>query len=213
MVNPLQPVSDAIRWLIPHQSTLLFIGAVLVLIPLILRLAYLKTRKWATLIVNFIAFFYGLILITASIFFTLDAIRGLPTADYFTIVWLFVLGAVLNMQPARSVPWSPVVGVVLGWVAASYLVGALSPLISDYGSSMSLFFGLVIIFSVMFWVVLRFAEDWITVIGRALGATVPAAIVAGVALAQALLLLFGVSFEPIVVYMLENIYHWFGGGV
>ena len=229
-MNPLQPLSDAVRWLIPHQTTLLFFGAILVLIPLILRLlnkdesvtpldeeqrksfiAYLKTRKWGILICNFIAFFYGLILITASIFFTLDAVRGLPTADYFTIVWLFVLGAILNMQPARSVPWSPVVGVVVGWVAASYMMSTLAPMLSDLGTSYSLFGGLVLIFSVVAWIILRYIEDWITVVGRALGATVPAAVVAGVALLQALLLLFGFSLEPIVIYILQNIQTWIGG--
>lgn len=106
--------------------------------------------------------------------------------DPFTLVILAVAGLMLFMRPIRNVRWAALVGLVLGVFVSYYVYGA-------FHVSTTVLIIVFVAATLLLYLLFKFAEDLLGIIGGILSFPPIAILIGVVCVAQAILILMGMS--------------------
>jgi hypothetical protein len=140
-----------------------------------------------TKIVSFFGFFAGIILIiTGAAAWQTQA----PNVDTYTIYLLIIAGLVLILRPIKDFPWAALLGLIAGGLSAG-AVYFFFPLPETVLGIASIWVYLIIFLipAVIVYMVFKFIEDVLKLIGTLLASKPVTLIVGGICIAQGILLL------------------------
>jgi hypothetical protein len=148
-----------------------------------------------TKIVSFFGFFVGILLIvTAGIAWSTQG-----QVDTYTLYLLIIAGLALFLRPIKDIPWAALLGLIVGGLAAS-IVYFFFPLPETVVGIASMWIYLVIFLipAVIVYMVFKFIEDLLKLIGMILGSKPVTFIVGLVCITQGVLLLLNMNLFAIL---------------
>lgn len=155
-----------------------------------------KPASILTKIVSFFGFFVGILLIvTAGVAWSTQA-----QVDNYTIYLLIIAGLALFLRPIREIPWAALLALIVGGLAVAILY-FFFPLPETVVGIASTWIYLAIFFipAVLVYVVFKFIEDLLKLIGMILGSKPVTFIVGLICIAQGVLLLLNMNLFAILV--------------
>jgi hypothetical protein len=142
-----------------------------------------------TKIMSFFGFFAGILLIiTGAAAWQTHA----PQVDTYTIYLLIIAGLVLILRPIKDFPWAALLGLIAGGLSAGAVYFFFPTLIPETVLGISAIWIYVIIFlipAVIVYMVFKFIEDVLKLLGTLLASKPVTLIVGFVCIAQGILLL------------------------
>jgi hypothetical protein len=154
-----------------------------------------KPVRILTKIVSFFGFFVGILLIvTAGIAWSTQG-----QVDTYTLYLLIIAGLALFLRPIKDIPWAALLGLIVGGLAAS-IVYFFFPLPETVVGIASMWIYLVIFLipAVIVYMVFKFIEDLLKLIGMILGSKPVTFIVGLVCITQGVLLLLNMNLFAIL---------------
>ena len=154
-----------------------------------------KPASLLTKIVSFFGFFVGILLIvTAGIAWSTQS-----QVDTYTLYLLIIAGLALFLRPIKDIPWAALLGLIVGGLAVS-IVYFFFPLPETIVGIASTWIYLAIFFipAVIIYMVFKFIEDLLKLIGMILGSKPVTFIVGLVCIAQGVLLLLNMNLFAIL---------------
>jgi hypothetical protein len=145
--------------------------------------------------VSFFGFFVGILLIvTAGIAWSTQG-----QVDTYTLYLLIIAGLALFLRPIKDIPWAALLGLIVGGLAAS-IVYFFFPLPETVVGIASMWIYLVIFLipAVIVYMVFKFIEDLLKLIGMILGSKPVTFIVGLVCITQGVLLLLNMNLFAIL---------------
>ncbi len=149
-----------------------------------------------TKIVSFFGFFVGILLIVTG---AAALSMGTSQGDLYTKYLLIVAGLALFLRPIKDIPWAALLGLIVGGLCAG-IVYFFFPLQGPvFGiSSIWVYLLIFLIPAVLVYIVFKFIEDLLKLIGTLLGSKPVTFIVGLVCIAQGVLLLLGMNLFSIL---------------
>jgi len=148
-----------------------------------------KPASILTKIISFFGFFAGiLLLVTGAAAWQAQA----TNVDTYTIYLLIIAGLVLILRPIKDFPWAALLGLIAGGLSAGAVYFFFPTLIPETVLGISAIWVYVIIFlipAVIVYMVFKFIEDVLKLIGTLLGSKPVTLIVGFVCIAQGVLLI------------------------
>jgi hypothetical protein len=148
-----------------------------------------------TKIVSFFGFFVGILLIvTAGIAWSTQG-----QVDTYTLYLLIIAGLALFLRPIKDIPWAALLGLIVGGLAASivYFFFPLPETVVGIASTW-IYLAIFLIPAVIIYMVFKFIEDLLKLIGMILGSKPVTFIVGLVCIAQGVLLLLNMNLFAIL---------------
>ena len=148
-----------------------------------------KPASILTKILSFFGFFAGILLVvTGGVAWQTQT----PQVDTYTIYLLIIAGLVLILRPIKDFPWAALLGLIAGGLCAGavYFFFPLPESVFGIGS----FWIYIIIFlipGVIVYMIFKFIEDILKMVGTILGSRPITFIIGIVCIAQGILLLIG----------------------
>lgn len=137
-------------------------------------------------IVSFFGFFVGMLLIvTAGVTWSTQA-----QVDPYTLYLLIIAGLALFLRPIKDIPWAALLGLIIGGLAVGivYFFFPLPETIFGIASTW-IYLAIFLIPAVIIYMVFKFIEDLLKLIGMILGSKPVTFILGLVCIAQGVLLL------------------------
>ncbi len=137
-------------------------------------------------IVSFFGFFVGMLLIvTAGVTWSTQA-----QVDHYTLYLLIIAGLALFLRPIKDIPWAALLGLIIGGLAVGivYFFFPLPETIFGIASTW-IYLAIFLIPAVIIYMVFKFIEDLLKLIGMILGSKPVTFILGLVCIAQGVLLL------------------------
>ena len=156
-----------------------------------------KPASILTKILSFFGFFAGILLvITGGAAWQAQA----PTIDNYTIYLLIIAGLALILKPIKDFPWAALIGLIAGCLCAG-AVYFFYPLSETVFGISSTWIYLIIFFipAVIVYMVFKFIEDILKLIGTLLASRPATLIVGFVCIAQGILLLLDMNLFTILL--------------
>jgi hypothetical protein len=155
-----------------------------------------KPASILTKIVSFFGFFVGILLIITG---AAGLSIGTPQVDTYTGYLLIIAGLALFLRPVKDIPWAAVLGLIVGGLCAG-LVYFFFPLPETVLGIASPWVYLVIFLipAVIVYMVFKFIEDLLKLVGMVLGSKPVTFIVGLVCIAQGVLLLLNMNLFAIL---------------
>ncbi len=150
-----------------------------------------------TKIISFFGFFAGIILlITGAAAWQTHA----PQVDTYTIYLLIIAGLVLILRPIKDFPWAALIGLIVGGLCAGavYFFYPLSDTVFGISSTW-IYLLIFLIPAVLVYMVFKFIEDVLKLIGTLLASRPVTLIVGFVCIAQGILLLLDMNLFTILL--------------
>ncbi len=185
-----------LTFLVDYAPYILILGGIVAISWLLERLVKAvpvagEPTSWLIKITSFFGFFVGILLIvTAAVAWSTEA----PQVDTGTQYLLIVAGLALFLKPMKDIPWAALLGLGVGGLCAGF-VFLLYPLPETVYGISSTWIYLVIFFipAVFVYMVFKFIEDVLKLIGMVLTFK-PVTLALGlVCIAQGILLLLNTS--------------------
>jgi hypothetical protein len=154
-----------------------------------------KPASILTKIVTFFGFFVGILLIvTAGVVWSTQA-----QVDNYTIYLLIIAGLALFLRPIKEIPWAALLGLIVGGltVAIIYFFFPLPETVVGIASTW-IYLAIFLIPAVLVYMVFKFIEDMLKLIGMILGSKPVTFIVGLVCIAQGVLLLLNMNLFAIL---------------
>jgi hypothetical protein len=154
-----------------------------------------KPASILTKIVSFFGFFVGIFLIvTAGVAWSTHA-----QVDNYTIYLLIIAGLALFLRPIKDIPWAALLGIIVGGLALSivYFFFHLPETVIGISSTW-VYLAIFLIPAVLVYMVFKFIEDLLKLIGMILGSKPVTFIIGLVCIAQGILLLLGMNLFAIL---------------
>jgi hypothetical protein len=152
-----------------------------------------------TKIVAFFGFFVGIILlITGAAAWQTQA----PNVDTYTIYLLIIAGLVLILKPIKDFPWAALLGLIAGGLCAGAVYFFFPTLIPETVFGIASIWVYVIIFlipAVIVYLVFKFIEDVLKLLGTLLASKPVTLIVGFVCIAQGILLILEMNLFTILL--------------
>jgi hypothetical protein len=187
--------------LVNYKSYILILGGVVAISWFIEKLVRPmpvvgKPASILAKIVSFFGFFVGILMIVTGVA-TLSI--GTPQVDTYTGYLLIVAGLALFLRPIKDIPWAAVLGLIVGGLCAG-LVYFFFPLPETVLGIASPWVYLVIFLipAVIVYMVFKFIEDLLKLVGMVLGSKPVTFIVGLVCIAQGVLLLLNMNLFAIL---------------
>lgn len=155
-----------------------------------------KPASILTKIVSFFGFFVGILLIVTAA--AAWSAQGSPV-DAYTRYLLIIAGLALFLRPLKDIPWAALLGLIVGGLSAG-IVYFFFPLPETvFGiASMWIYLIIFIIPALMVYIVFKFIEDLVKLLGTLLGSKPVTFIVGLVCIAQGVLLLLDMNLFAIL---------------
>ncbi len=137
-------------------------------------------------IVSFFGFFVGMLLIvTAGVTWSTQA-----QVDHYTLYLLIIAGLALFLRPIKDIPWAALLGLIIGGLAVGivYFFFPLPETVFGIASTW-IYLAIFLIPAVIIYMVFKFIEDLLKLIGMILGSKPVTFILGLVCIAQGVLLL------------------------
>jgi hypothetical protein len=168
-----------------------FIEKVVRPVPLVGKPASILTK-----IVSFFGFFVGILLIVTGVA-TLSI--GTPQIDTYTGYLLVVAGFALFLRPIKDIPWAAVLGLIAGSFCTGivYFFFPLPETVLGIASTW-VYLAIFLIPAVVVYMVFKFIEDLLKLVGTVLGSKPVTFIVGLVCIAQGALLLLNMNLFAIL---------------
>jgi hypothetical protein len=185
-----------LTFLVDYAPYILILGGIVAISWLLERLVKAvpvagEPTSWLIKITSFFGFFVGILLIvTAAVAWSTEA----PQVDTGTQYLLIVAGLALFLKPMKDIPWAALLGLGVGGLCAGF-VFLLYPLPETvYGISSTWIYLLIFFIPAVFvYMVFKFIEDVLKLIGMVLTFK-PVTLALGlVCIAQGILLLLNIS--------------------
>jgi hypothetical protein len=154
-----------------------------------------KPASVLTKIVSFFGFFVGILLIaTAGVAWSIQ-----NQVDNYTIYLLIIAGLALFLRPIKDVPWAALLGLIVGGLVAG-IVYFFFPLPETVVGIASMWIYLVIFLipAVIVYMVFKFIEDLLKLMGMILGSKPVTFIIGLVCITQGVLLLINMNLFAIL---------------
>jgi len=154
-----------------------------------------KPASILTKIVSFFGFFVGILLIvTAGIAWSTQS-----QVDNYTIYLLIIAGLALFLRPIKDVPWAALLGMIVGGLAAGivYFFFPLPETVIGIASTW-IYLAIFLIPAVIVYIVFKFIEDLLKLVGMILSSKPVTFIVGLVCIAQGVLLLLNMNLFAII---------------
>ena len=151
-------------------------------VPVIGTIASILTK-----IISFFGFFVGIVLIiTGAAAWQAQA----PNVDTYTTILLIIAGLALMLKPIKDFPWAALLGLIAGGLCtgAVYFFYPLSETVFGI-ASIWVYVIIFLIPAVIVFMVFKFIEDVLKLIGTLLGSKPVTLIVGAICIAQGILLL------------------------
>lgn len=146
-------------------------------------------------IVSFFGFFVGMLLIvTAGVTWSTQA-----QVDHYTLYLLIIAGLALFLRPIKDIPWAALLGLIIGGLAVGivYFFFPLPETIFGLASTW-IYLAIFLIPAVIIYMVFKFIEDLLKLIGMILGSKPVTFILGLVCIAQGVLLLLNMDLFSIL---------------
>ncbi len=146
-------------------------------------------------IVSFFGFFVGMLLIvTAGVTWSTQA-----QVDHYTLYLLIIAGLALFLRPIKDIPWAALLGLIIGGLAVGivYFFFPLPETIFGIASTW-IYLAIFLIPAVIIYMVFKFIEDLLKLIGMILGSKPVTFILGLVCIAQGVLLLLNMDLFSIL---------------
>lgn len=146
-------------------------------------------------IVSFFGFFVGMLLIvTAGVTWSTQA-----QVDPYTLYLLIIAGLALFLRPIKDIPWAALLGLIIGGLAVGivYFFFPLPETIFGLASTW-IYLAIFLIPAVIIYMVFKFIEDLLKLIGMILGSKPVTFILGLVCIAQGVLLLLNMDLFSIL---------------
>jgi hypothetical protein len=154
-----------------------------------------KPASILTKIVSFFGFFVGILLIvTAGVAWSTQA-----QVDNYTIYLLIIAGLALFLRPIKEIPWAALLGLIVGGLAVAivYFFFPLPETVIGITSTW-IYLAIFLIPAVLVYMVFKFIEDLLKLIGMILGSKPVTFIIGLVCIAQGVLLLLNMNLFAIL---------------
>lgn len=154
-----------------------------------------KPASILTKIVSFFGFFVGILLIvTAGVAWSTQA-----QVDNYTIYLLIIAGLALFLRPIKDIPWAALLGLIVGGLAVGivYFFFPLPATVLGIASTW-VYLAIFLIPAVLVYMVFKFIEDLLKLIGMILGSKPVTFIIGLVCIAQGVLLLLNMNLFAIL---------------
>ena len=150
-----------------------------------------------TKVVSFFGFFVGIILlITGAAAWQTHA----PQVDTYTIYLLIIAGLVLILKPIKDFPWAALLGLIAGGLCAGAVYFFFSLPETVFGiASIWVYLIIFLIPAVIVYMVFKFIEDILKLIGTLLASRPVTLIVGFVCIAQGILLILEMNLFTILI--------------
>lgn len=154
-----------------------------------------KSVSILTKIISFFGFFVGILLIvTAGVAWSTQA-----QVDNYTILLLIIAGLALFLRPIKDIPWAALLGLIVGGLAIGivYFFFPLPETVVGI-ASMWIYLAIFLIPAVFVYIIFKFIEDLLKLIGMILGSKPVTFIVGIVCITQGVLLLLNMNLFAIL---------------
>ncbi len=168
-----------------------FIQKVIKPVPVVGTLGNILTR-----IISFFGFFVGILLITTgAAAWKFQALN----IDSYTIYLLIIAGLALILKPIKDFPWAALLGLIAGGLCAGAVYFFFSLPSSIFGiDSIWIYLAIFLIPAIIVYMIFKFIEDLLKIIGTILGSKPVTFIVGFMCMAQGILLLLGNNLFTII---------------
>ncbi len=155
-----------------------------------------KPASILTKIVSFFGFFVGILLIVTG---AAAWSTGTPQVDTYTRYLLIVAGLALFLRPIKDIPWAALLGLIVGGLAVGivYFFFPLPETVVGISSTW-VYLAIFLIPAVLVYMVFKFIEDLLKLIGMVLGSKPVTFIVGLICIAQGVLLLLDMNLFAIL---------------
>ena len=154
-----------------------------------------KPASILTKVISFFGFFVGIFLIVTGA----AAWSAQGQVDAYTQYLLIIAGLALFLRPIKDIPWAALLGLIVGGLCAGivYFFFPLPETVVGI-SSMWVYLVIFLVPAVIVYMVFKFVEDLLKLIGMILGSKPVTFIVGVVCIAQGVLLLLGTNLFAIL---------------
>lgn len=161
-----------------------FIQKVIKPVPIVGTFASILTR-----VISFFGFFVGILLIiTGAAAWKAQAIN----IDAYTTYLLIIAGFALILKPIKDFPWAALLGLIAGGLSAGAVYFFFSLPQTIFGiDSIWIYLAIFLIPAVIVYMVFKFIEDLLKMVGTILGSKPITFIIGFICIAQGILLLLG----------------------
>ena len=153
--------------------------------------------SWLTKLLSFFGFFVGIVLIiTGAAAWKAQA----TNIDTYTVVLLIVAGLALMLKPIKDFPWAALLGLIAGTLSAGAVYFFFTLPETIFGiASIWFYVAIFLIPAVIVYMVFKFIEDVLKLLGLLLASRPVTLIVGAICIAQGILLLLGLNLFTILL--------------
>jgi hypothetical protein len=153
--------------------------------------------SWLTKLLSLFGFFVGIVLIiTGAAAWKAQA----PNIDTYTTVLLIVAGLALMLKPIKDFPWAALLGLIAGTLSAGAIYFFFTLPETIFGISSTWFYlAIFLIPAVIVYMVFKFIEDVLKLLGLLLASRPVTLIVGAICIAQGILLILGMNLFTILL--------------